>query len=132
MLKDVRAGHAFELPGGVDEARSCLGDRFAAGKLGVVQPPGKNARLVGDGSISGKNPRSRICDRIWVPGVRSVQEFWSRHHSSRRWLAFSWDVSGAHKLVLVCPEEQGYSCFFVKGRLFAYRSCYFGCRWAAH
>ena len=39
---------------------------------------------------------------------------------------------GAHKLVNVVPAEQGLSCFVVQGRWFAYRSCYFGCRWAAY
>lgn len=49
-----------------------------------------------------------------------------------QWAALSFDVRGAHKLVNVSPEEQGLSCFVVQGRWFAYRSCYFGCRWAAY
>ena len=40
-------------------------------------------------------------------------------------------MRGAHKLCLVGEPEQGYSCFVFEGRWCAYRSCYFGCKWAA-
>ena len=132
MMADVEAGFAYELHGGETEARQKFGALLAAGKLAVVQPPGKKPRLCGDGTISGTNARSRICEKVRLPSARSVQSFFSRHQSARRWSAFSWDVSGAHKLVYVHPDEQGLSCFMVKGRLFVYRTCYFGCRWAAY
>ena len=58
VMEDVVAGHAFVIHGGEAEARERWGDRVAAGKLGVVQLPGKKPRFVGDGSISGANAAS--------------------------------------------------------------------------
>lgn len=42
LQKDVDAGHLFRVPGGAAEARARWGPNVAAGKLGVVQAPGKN------------------------------------------------------------------------------------------
>lgn len=132
MLKDVAAGHAFELIGGEAEARQRWGDLVAAGKLGIAQPPGKKPRLIGDGTISGANHRCVIEEKVRLPTIESVQRFMSLSNPCEHWEALSFDVRGAHKLVNVVPAEQGLSCFVVQGRWFAYRSCYFGCRWAAY
>ena len=67
-----------------------------------------------------------------LPTFESVQRFMSLTQPGECWGALNFDVRGAHKLVKVAPAEQGLSCFVVKGRWFAYRSCYFGCRWAAY
>ena len=132
MLKDVAAGHAFELLGGEAEAKLRWGDLVAAGKLGIAQPPGKKPRLIGDGAVSGANSRCVIEEKVRLPTFESVQRFMSHTQPGECWGALNFDVRGAHKLVKVAPAEQGLSCFVVKGRWFAYRSCYFGCRWAAY
>ena len=41
-------------------------------------------------------------------------------------------VRGAHKLVPVRFEEQGFSCFVYSGQWYVYPCCYFGCKWAAY
>ena len=132
LEKDVSDGFAFELLGGEAEAVQRFGKNFAAGKLAVVIAEGKPDRLVGDGSISNANGKSRICEKISLPGLFEVQEFVSRQSYSSAWAAFSLDVKGAHKRILVHPTEHGFSCFCVGGRWFCYRSCYFGCSWAAY
>ena len=132
MLKDVAAGHAYELIGGEAEARQRWGDLVAAGKLGIAQPPGKKPRLIGDGTISGANHHCVIEEKVRLPTFESVQRFMSLSGPDVQWGALSFDVRGAHKLVNVSPAEQGLSCFVVQGRWFVYRSCYFGCRWAAY
>jgi hypothetical protein len=132
MLKDVAAGHAYELIGGEAEARQRWGDLVAGGKLGIAQPPGKKPRLIGDGTISGANHHCVIEGKVRLPTFESVQRFMSLSGPDVQWGALSFDVRGAHKLVNVSPAEQGLSCFVVQGRWFVYRSCYFGCRWAAY
>ena len=47
-------------------------------------------------------------------------------------IALSFDVRGAHKLILVDEQEQGFSCFVIKDKWFAYRLRYFGARWAGY
>ena len=41
-MEDVAAGHAFVIHGGEAEAHERWRDRVVAGKLGVVQLPGKS------------------------------------------------------------------------------------------
>ena len=52
--------------------------------------------------------------------------------ASMSWTALCFDVRGAHKLFKVREDEQGFSCFVLDGKWYCYRSCYFGCRWAAY
>ena len=132
VMDDVAAGHAFVLPGGEAEARARWGDRIAAGKFGVVQVPGKNPRLIGDGSVSGANAASQVLEKVRNPSLHAVQRFLSCVDSTVSWSLCSFDVKGAHKLVLVREDEQGYSCFVLDCVWYCYRSCYFGCKWAAY
>ena len=133
LQKDIEAGYAFLLPGGEAEARERWGSWVAAGKLGVVKAPGKKPRLIGDGTISGANKACRIPERARLPGLNSVQRFFSLPESrSTSWEAFSFDIQGAHKLVRVKPCEQGLSCFVLAGKWYAYRNAYFGARFSAY
>ena len=132
LRKDIDAGHLVHLPGGESAARERWGDRLAAGKFGLVTTPGKKPRLVGDGTISGANGRSRILEKVRLPSLDSVQRFISSAPAEQVWSALSFDVRGAHKLVRVREDEQGYSCFVLEGEWYFYRSCYFGCKWAAY
>ena len=129
MLKDVADGFAFELSRGEAEVRQRWGHAVAAGKLGISQPPGAKPRLIGDGSVSGANAACWISEKVRLPTLETAQRLLSNSSSDQRWCAFSFDVCGAHKLIRVREPEQGLSCFVVKGRWFAYSSCYFGCRW---
>lgn len=70
--KDLAAGHVFRIPGGAEEARARWDCNVAAGKLGVVQVPGKKPRLIGDGAVSGANGRSRIAEKVRLPSLESV------------------------------------------------------------
>ncbi|CAE6929638.1 unnamed protein product [Symbiodinium sp. CCMP2592] len=54
---------------------------------------------------------------VRVPNFESIQRFLSLVESG----------SECHG-----SPEQGFSCFVFKGRWFAYRSCYFGARWAGY
>ena len=132
LLQDVAKGHAFELQGGEQEARQRWQHLVAAGKLGISQPPGKKPRLLGDGSISGSNSRSCIRETVSLPTLECIRRLLSLFPAGDEWCAFSFDVRGAHKLVLVRDDEEGLSCFVLKGRWFVYRTCYFGCKWAAY
>jgi len=62
---DVKAGSAYILAGGEQEARTRWGDLVASGKLAVVHVPGKNPRLIGDGSVSRANATS-----VRLPGLK--------------------------------------------------------------
>ena len=62
LRKDIDAG-------GESAARERWGDRLAAGKFGLVTTPGKKPRLVGDGTISGANGRSRILEKVRLPSL---------------------------------------------------------------
>ncbi|CAE7206124.1 unnamed protein product, partial [Symbiodinium natans] len=115
VMDDVAAGHAFVLPGGEAEARARWGDRIAAGKFGVVQVPGKNPRLIGDGSVSGANAASQVLEKVRNPSLHAVQRFLSCVDRAMSWCLCSFDVKGAHKLVLAREYEQGYSCFVLDG-----------------
>ena len=91
LLQDVAKGHAFELQGGEQEAR---------------QPPGKKPRLLGDGSC--------IRETVSLPTLECIRRLLSLFPAGDEWCAFSFDVRGAHKLVLVRDDEQGLSCFVLK------------------
>ena len=81
---------------------------MVSGKLGVVRVPGRKPRLIGDGSISGANAASRIQEQVRLPGLHCIQRFLSLPEAEGLgWVAFSFDVAGAHKQVLVKEEEQG-------------------------
>ena len=88
--------------------------------------------MIGDGTISGANGRSRILEKVRLPSLESVQRFISSAPTEQAWSALSFDVRGAHKPVCVREDEQGYSCFVLEGDWYYYRSCYFGCKWAAY
>ncbi|CAE7449580.1 unnamed protein product, partial [Symbiodinium pilosum] len=111
IMKDVEAGFAFILPGGEDEARARWGDHVAAGKLRVVRAPGRKPRLIGDGSVSGANGASCIPEKMRLPDLEGVQRFLSEADCAEAWWLFSFDVQGAHKLVRVREDEQGFSIF---------------------
>ena len=70
LQKDIDGGHLFEIPGGQAAARARWGKNLAAGKLGVVHAPGKKPRLIGDGSVSGANARSRILEKVHLPNPK--------------------------------------------------------------
>ena len=61
-----------------------------------------------------------------------MQRFLSLVELGSEWIALSFDARGAHKLILVDEQEQGFSCFVIKDKWFAYRLCYFGVRWAGY
>ena len=132
LQKDIDGGHLFEIPGGQAAARARWRKNLAAGKLGVVHAPGKKPRLIGDGSVSGANARSRILEKVRLPTLHSLQRFLSAAPPEMSWTALCFDVRGAHKLFKVREDEQGFSCFVLDGKWYCYRSCYFGCRWAAY
>ena len=130
---DVKAGYAYVLTGGEQEARTRWGDLVASGKLAVVNVPGKNPRLIGDGSVGGANAASRISEHVRLPGLHSIQRFLSLPEAAgESWVALSFDVAGAHKQVLVHEREQGLCCFVLEGVWYVYRSCFFGAKWSAY
>ena len=88
-MKDVSAGFAYILPGGAAEAVQKWGSNVAAGRLGVVQAPGRKPRLIGDGSISGANRACIIPEKARLPGLSSVQRFLSESGSGSAWVALS-------------------------------------------
>ena len=94
--------------------------------------PGKKARLIGNGSISGANRKSKICEKIRLSSLDSLQRFVRRIPEGQQYVAFSFDIRGAHKLVKVRESEQGFSIFVFEDSWFAYQSVCFGCRWAAY
>ena len=66
-----------------------------------------------------------------MPQKVRLPRFLSTAPPGTSWTALCFDVRGAHKLVKVREDEQGLSCFVLDGKWYCYRSCYFGCRWAA-
>lgn len=106
---------------------------MAAGKFGVVAAEGHKPRLVGDGNISGTKAASQIGEKVRLPHLENVQQSPEPPApDEQQWVAWSWDVRGAHKLVPVRFEEQGFSCCVYNGQWYVYRCCYFGCKWAAY
>ena len=132
MMQDVEAGFAYILPGGIDEAKCKWGSHVAAGRLGLVQVEGRKPRLIGDASISGANQACTIPEKVRLPGLQSVQRVLSESDSSLAWVALSFDVASAHKLVRVRPEDQGVGCFALGDEFFVYRSCFFGAKYSAY
>ena len=61
-----------------------------------------------------------------------MQRFLSESGSGSAWVALSFDVASAHKLIRVKPEEQGLGCFALGNDFFVYRSCYFGAKYSAY
>ncbi|CAE7861850.1 unnamed protein product [Symbiodinium microadriaticum] len=108
IMKDVEAGFAFILEGG------------------------REPRLISDGGASGTNGASCIPEKMRLPDLECVQRFLSEPICAEAWWMFTFDVKGAHKLVRVRDDEQGYCIFILGGVWYVYRSCYFGCRWAAY
>jgi hypothetical protein len=99
----------------------------------LVRVPGRKSRLIGHGSISGANAASRIQEHVRLPGLHCIQRFLSLPEAEGLgWVAFSFDVAGAHKQVLVKEEEQGLSCFVLNEVWYVYRSCDFGAEWSAY
>lgn len=108
LQKDIDAGALMHLPGGEPEARARWGEKCAAGKLDLVKVPGKKPRLIGDATVSGANGRCSILEKVRLPTLCSVQRLVSAASPKQRWSAFSFDIRGAHKLIRVRQEEQGY------------------------
>ena len=136
VMEDVKQGFCEELVGGMDEAKRRFGAKIAAGKLGIVSVPGKEDRLIGDSSVSHANHKSKIFEKQEMLSLHDIAEFCNRHRDEK-WMAFSLDISKAHKRVKVHPDEQGYSIFSVvcedgATRWFVYKTCHFGCSWAAY
>ena len=132
LQKDIDAGCLMHLRGGEAEAKERWGDKIAAGKLGLVKIPGKKPRLIGDATVSGANSRCVILEKIRLPTLSCVQRVASATPLDKLFSAFSFDIRGAHKLIRVRPAEQGYSTFVLDGEWYTYRTCFFGCRWAAY
>eukprot|EP00435_Cladocopium_sp_Y103_P036118 s3286_g9.t1 len=130
IQKNLDTGHLVEIPGGEFEARARWGKNIAAGKLGVVVAEGRKPRLIGDGTVSGTKAASQILAKVRLPNLEAVQRSLSSHPDGD-WTAWSFDIRGAHRLVKVKEEEQGFSCFVFEDRWFFYRCCYFGARRSA-
>ena len=62
-----------------------------------------------------------------LPNLEGAQRFLSEADYPEAWRMFSFDVQGAHKLVRVRDDEQGFSSFVLDNVWYVYRSCYFGC-----
>ena len=129
--KDVAAGHLFEIPGDVPAAKASWGSLVASGKVGVALVPEKKPRLIGDGAISSARPCSKIQEKVLLLGLGSAQQFLSPADVSQAFRALSFDVRGAHKVVVVKDAEQGLFGFTFRDKLFCCRTCYFGCKRAA-
>ena len=128
MMQDVEAGFAYILAGGIEEAKRKWGAHVAVGRLGLAE-----ARSHGDASIiSGANHACRVPEKVRLPGLHRVQRALSGSSPSWAWVALSFDVASAHKLVRVRPEEQGVGCFALGDELFVYRSCFFGAKNSAY
>lgn len=121
FMKDVSAGFAYILLCGAAEAVQKWGSNVAAGRLGVVQAPGRKPRLIGDGNISGASRACIVPETARLPGLSSVQRFLSESGNVSAWVALSFDVASAHKLTRVKPEEQGLGCFALGNDFFVYR-----------
>ena len=134
---DVEAGFAYEVTGTEEDLRTMFADKVAAGKLSVVKSEGRPDRLVGDGSISNANHRCRILEKVSMPSLYDHQQFCSRIQDEQEsWDHFGLDIKSAHKRILVHPSQHGYSIFAWpkpdgSSTWLVYRTCYFGCSWAA-
>ena len=102
-------GFVKKWPGSLEEAREKSPGSHAVGKLGVVLSEGKAPSLTLDTTVNGVDPGTNITERIQNPSPSAVA-----HHceavgasSPDDLIAFTVDVSKAHKRVRLEPEDHG-------------------------
>ena len=128
--EDVNDGFVREFKGSLQDAKAKWPRGVAVGKLGIAHAPGRAPRLIMDSTVAGVNPAAVIEDKLFLPGLRDVVD--TTDPDDPATLAFSMDVSKAHKRVRVREAEQGLLLFGLKGVLYHYVTCHFGATFSAY
>ena len=131
---DIADGFVKKWEGSIAEARDFYPGRFAVGKLGVVMAEGKQSRLTLDTTVNGVNPGAMVSERVQNPSPTAIA-----HHceavgasSSDEQVAFTIDISKAHKRVRLEPQDHGLMFFQLLNVIYYYVVCHFGGTFSAY
>ena len=98
------------------------------GKLGLVSAENRPPRLVVDSTVSGVTQNTSIPNRMLLPRISDVLQAAPLETSSLELVAFTLDVSKAHRRIKIAPEDQGLLCFWYQDTLFKSNTLNFGAR----
>ena len=98
------------------------------GKLGLVSAENRPPRLVVDSTVSGVTQNTSIPNRMLLPRISDVLQAAPLEPSSLELVAFTLDVSMAHRRIKIAPEDQGLLCFWYQDTLFKSNTLNFGAR----
>ena len=98
------------------------------GKLGLVTAENRAPRLVVDSTISGVTSNTCIPNRMLLPKILDVLKAAPLNASATDMIAFTLDVSKAHRRIKIAPVDQGLLCFWFQDTLFKSKTLNFGAR----
>ena len=128
LLQDeIDAGFIERVPGGLAQLQQ-EHEHTAVGKLGLVCAEHRPPRLVVDSTISGVTQNTSIPNRMLLPKISDVLQAAPLTSSSLELIAFTLDVSKAHRRIKIDPRDQGLLCFWYQDVLFKSKTLNFGAR----
>ena len=122
---EVRDGFIEHVPGGLE----CLKQQYiqvAVGKFGVVIADGRSPRLVVDSSVSNGIANTNIPNHMMLPRISDVLRCAPLQAAVESMIQLTLDVSKAHRLILIHPDDRGLLCFHVRDELYKCITLNFG------
>ena len=138
VQEEVAAGFVNQFTGSLEQARKAWPQGIAVGKLGVQMSEGHDPRLTLDTTVDGVNPGVVIREKPQNPTPKDVALSFepltqlTQDRDNTDYIAFTADVSKAHKRIRLHPEEQGLLLFQWMGILYHYKVCHFGGRFSGY
>ena len=125
--EECAAGFIEKVPGGLSQLQR-EHEHVAVGKLGLVTAENRAPRLVVDSTVSGVTPNTCIPNRMLLPKILDVLKAAPQDASAVDMIAFTLDVSKAHRRIKIAPVDQGLLCFWFQDTLFKSKTLNFGAR----
>ena len=127
LQEEIDAGFIERVPGGLAQLQQDH-QHTAVGKLGLVCAENRPPRLVVDSTVSGVTHNTSIPNRMLLPKISDVLVAAPLTPSTVELLAFTLDVSKAHRRIKIHPQDQGLLCFWYQDVLFKSTTLNFGAR----
>ena len=127
LQEEIDSGFIERVPGGLAQLQRDH-QHTAVGKLGLVSAENRPPRLVVDSTVSGVTQNTSIPNRMLLPRISDVLQAAPLETSSLELVAFTLDVSKAHRRIKIAPEDQGLLCFWYQDTLFKSTTLNFGAR----
>ena len=119
IQEELEAGFVAHVPGGIAELKQQF-ERTAVGKLGVAIAEGRSPRLVVDSSISNVTSNTIIPNHMMLPPISDILFCAPTEMAQQQVIQLTFDVSKAHRRILIDLQDGGMLCFHANGQLYRY------------